>query len=128
MRNSAFGCDVVLINYLSIYLPTIFEPEIKKHSPVFIVQFVKLLFGCCFCLLLVLSSSLWQIVSNFHYFIWSFQLNLCFFLFLRASGTADLSNRNNCEVETKSFHTKKTKEDYNLFNENLVKFFENRLV
>ena len=51
-----------------------------------------------------------------------------FFLFLRASGTADLSNRNNCEVETKSFHTKKTKEDYNLFNENLVKFFENRLV
>ena len=24
--------------------------------------------------------------------------------------------------------TKKTKEDYNLFNENLVKFFENRLV
>ena len=55
-------------------------------------------------------------------------IKFMFFLFLRASGTADLSNRNNCEVETKSFRTKKTKEDYNLFNENVVKFFENRLV
>ena len=33
-------------------------------------------------------------------------IKFMFFLFLRASGTADLSNRNNYEVETKSFHTK----------------------